>query len=174
MSRTFRQADYGVVKGISMAGSGCGPSAVASIAVNQDISVTPVDVAAWLYRNGYFSSAGTTRTGITKALDHYGFQSLYFTPEHKGGKDWRTAMELVKGSRKGDIWAISLVVGQANGGRDNLWTNGGHYLAITDYDPASDKVYVRDSGSRNRTGYYSSELLRHDTNALWVITKKAA
>ena len=54
MSRTFRQADYGVVKGISMAGSGCGPSAVASIAVNLDASVTPADAAAWFIQKRLF------------------------------------------------------------------------------------------------------------------------
>ena len=73
-------------------------------------------------------------------------------------------------SLKGDWWAIFLVVGTKNGGKDNLWTSGGHYLAITDLK--NGKLYVRDSGSKKRTGYYDPELLRYDTNVIWVIQKK--
>ena len=49
-------------------------------------------------------------------------------------------------------------------------TSGGHYLAITDLK--NGKLYVRDSGSKKRTGYYDPELLRYDTNVIWVIQKK--
>ena len=61
-------------------------------------------------------------------------------------------------------------MGTKNGGKDNLWTSGGHYLAITDLK--NGKLYVRDSGTKKRTGYYDPELLRYDTNVIWVIQKK--
>ena len=169
MSKTFRQADWGYVGGVSMASSGCGPSALASIVYNRDKGQNPAKVADWLRKNGYFSEAGTTRTGITRALAHYGFQCLYFTPEHMGGEEWTTAFELLKASREGKVWAILLVVGTRNGGKDNYWTNGGHFLSVTDYDPKSKMVYVRDSGSKGRTGYYDPGLLKYDTNAMWII-----
>lgn len=169
MSKTFNQADWGKVNGISMAASGCGPSSLASIIFNKDTSITPVKVAKWLYNKGYFYTSGTTRTGITAALNYYGFESIYYKPEHTGGAIWQEAMAKMKAA-KGDWWAIFLVVGTANGGKDNLWTSGGHYLAITDYKLG--KLYVRDSGSKHRTGYYDPESLRYDTNVIWIIRKK--
>lgn len=171
MSKTFNQADWGKVNGISMAASGCGPSSLASIIFNKDTSITPVKVAKWLYNKGYFYTSGTTRTGITAALNYYGFESIYYKPEHAGGAIWHEAMKKMKAA-KGDWWAIFLVVGTANGGKDNLWTSGGHYLAITDYKLG--KLYVRDSGSKHRTGYYDPESLRYDTNCIWFIRKKEA
>lgn len=171
MSKTFNQADWGKVNGISMAASGCGPSSLASIIFNKDTSTTPVKVAQWLYNKGYFYTSGTTRTGITAALNYYGFESIYYKPEHTGGAIWQEAMAKMKAA-KGDWWAIFLVVGTANGGKDNLWTSGGHYLAITDLK--NGKLYVRDSGSKHRTGYYDPESLRYDTNCIWFIRKKEA
>ena len=170
MSVTFDQTKEGYVNGVSMPASGCGACAVASIACNIKYT-TPKQVAAWLYSRGTFSSAGTTRAGITVALEHYGFKSTYYTPESGGGTSWKNAMNQMK-NLKGDWWAIFLVVGKKNGGKDNLWTSGGHYLAITDMK--NGKLYVRDSGARKRTGYYDPELLRYDTNVIWVIQKKAA
>ena len=170
MSVTFDQTKEGYVNGVSMSASGCGACAVASIACNIKY-ITPKQVAAWLYSRGAFSSAGTTRAGITVALEHYGFKSTYYTPESGGGTSWKNAMNQMK-NLKGDWWAIFLVVGKRNGGKDNLWTSGGHYLAITDM--RNGKLYVRDSGARKRTGYYDPELLRYDTNVIWVIQKKAA
>ena len=171
MSKTFKQNKYGTVNGISMANSGCGPTSVADIVHNKDATITPKKVAEWLYKKGYFSSAGTTRTGITEALKYYGFQSLYFTPEHTGKEGWNEAFELIKASRNSSVWAIFLVVGTKNGGKDNYWTNGGHYIAITDYNPETGKLYVRDPGARNLTGYVNPEKLRFDTNAMWIITR---
>jgi hypothetical protein len=77
----------------------------------------------------------------------------------------------MKASNEGKLWMILLVVGTRNGGKDNLWTNGGHFISVTDYDPKTGKVYVRDSGSRSRTGYYDHDTLIYDTNAMWVICK---
>ena len=168
MSVTFDQTKEGYVNGTSMPLAGCGPCSVASIACNISYT-TPKQVAAWLANRGAFGSSGTTRAGITVALDHYGFKSTYYTPEHTGGATWKKAMDQMK-SLKGDWWAIFLVVGTKNGGKNNLWTSGGHYLAITDLK--NGKLYVRDSGSKKRTGYYDPELLRYDTNVIWVIQKK--
>lgn len=169
MSKTFIQAEWGKVNGISMAASGCGPSSLASIIYNKDASMTPVKVARWLYNKGYFYTSGTTRAGITAALNYFGFDSVYYKPEHTGGAIWQEAMAKMKAA-KGDWWAIFLVVGTANGGKDNLWTSGGHFLAITDY--SNGKLYVRDSGSKHRTGYYDPDTLRYDTNCIWLIRKK--
>lgn len=168
MSVTFDQTKEGYVNGTSMPLAGCGPCSVASIACNISYT-TPKQVAAWLSGRGAFGSSGTTRAGVTVALDHYGFKSTYYTPEHSGGSSWKKAMDQMK-SLPGDWWAIFLVVGTKNGGKDNLWTSGGHYLAITDLK--NGKLYVRDSGSKKRTGYYDPELLRYDTNVIWVIQKK--
>ncbi len=169
MSKTFTQSQWGTVCGVSMAASGCGPCSLASIVYNSDTSITPAKTATWLHNAGVFSSAGTTRAGMTSGIQHYGFTCTYYKPEHTGGSVWNTAMNQIK-SATGDWWAIFLVVGTKNGGKDNLWTSGGHFIAITDYKDG--KLYVRDSGSRGRTGYYSPETLRYDTNCIWFIRKK--
>lgn len=171
MSKTFTQSQWGRVNGVSMAAAGCGPCSLAAIVYNLIMSITPKKTAEWLAEHGYFSSDGTTRTGMTAALNHYGFDTVYYKPEHQGGATWRAAMEKMKNA-KGDWWAIFLAVGKRNGAKDNLWTNGGHFLAITDY--RNGKLYVRDSGARGRTGYYDPETLRYDTNCIWFITKKTA
>lgn len=168
MSKTFKQGQWGTVRGVSMAAAGCGPSSLASIIYNKDTSITPAKVATWMYDNGYWSSAGSTRVGVTKALAHYGFQCLYFTPERTGNAEWKTAMELIKATRDGKCWAILMVVGTKNGGKDNYWTTGGHLISVTDYDPSTGKVYVRDPGARNRTGYHSPSELIYDCNAIWL------
>jgi hypothetical protein len=176
MSKTFLQANYGTIddgteKGISMANSGCGPTALADIIYNIDKDITPRKVAKWLYNNGYFSSAGTTRTGITRAIAKYDMQSLYYTPEHTGNTYWNDALQLLKASREASVWAVALAVGRSNGGKDNYWTSGGHFIAITDYDATSGKIYVRDPANR-RTGYQDPDQLKYDCNCMWIITRK--
>lgn len=171
MSKTFTQSEWGRVGGISMTACGCGPCSSAAIIYNKDTSINPRKTAEWLYDHGHFYSSGTTRSGISALLRAYGFEVDYYTPEHQGGTSWKNAIEKLKNAKE-ELWAIFLVVGKSNGGRDNLWTSGGHFLAITDYSKG--KLYVRDSGARGRTGYYDPETLRYDTNCIWIIRKKDA
>ena len=169
MSKTFKQVEWGTVKGVSMPISGCGPCSLACITYNLDSGINPRKTATWLYDKGVFSSDGTTRSGMTLGIQHYGFESTYYKPEHTGGSIWKTVLNRMKNA-KGDWWAIMLVVGRKNGGKDNLWTSGGHFISVTDYKDG--KLYVRDSGQRGRTGYYDPETLRYDTNCVWFIQKK--
>ena len=171
MSRTFLQKDFGTVRGVSMAAAGCGPTAVADIAYNFHRNLTPADVARWLYDRADFGPNGTTRTGITDALGHYGLQSLYATPEHTGNAEWDFFISLFEKFRDFACWGIVLAVGRKNGGRDDFWTSGGHYLAITDYDPNTKRIYVRDPAGRH-TGYFSPSQLKYDCNAMWFICKQ--
>ena len=171
MSKTFLQRDWGTIKGISMANAGCGPTAIADIVFNINENITPAKVASWMADRGYFINGGSTRIGVSKTLDHYGFQFLYFTPEHTGNKEWAEAYDLTKNTRMHDCWAIALAVGEKNGGKDNFWTNGGHFIAITDYDPTTKRIYVRDPAGR-RTGYHDADKLKLDCNAFWYIMKK--
>ena len=39
-------------------------------------------------------------------------------------------------------------------------------------DLKNGKLYIRDSGARNNTGYFNPEKLRYDTNVIWIIRKK--
>lgn len=170
MSKTFKQGNYNPVHGISMKLSGCGPCASASVLCNLDGSINPVKVANWLYDHGHFYSSGTTRAGITDVLQKHGMEVLgYYKPEHQGGTAWKQAMAKMQ-SLSGDWWALFLTVGKSNGAKDNFWTSGGHYLSATDLK--NGKLYMRDSGARNNTGYFDPEKLRYDTNVIWIIRKK--
>lgn len=169
MSKTFKQAQWGTVHGISMKASGCGPCASASIICNAE-NTDPVKIANWLYDRGYFFESGTSRAGITDVLQKHGLEVIgYFLPEHQGGSSWRKAMDLIK-SLDEDWWGVFLTVGTSDGAKDNFWTYGGHYLSITDYK--NGKLYVRDSGARDNTGYFDPEKLRYDTNVIWIVRKK--
>lgn len=86
MSKTFLQKEWGTVKGISMLNSGCGPTSIADIVYNIDTGITPAKVAKWMAAQGYFMQSGSTRLGVSKTLDKYGLQYLYFTPEHTGNE----------------------------------------------------------------------------------------
>jgi len=171
MSKTFLQKDWGTVKGISMANAGCGPTAIADIVYNVDKDITPAKVASWMASNKFFIQGGSTRIGISRTLTKYGFQYLYFTPEHTGNEEWKFAFDFIKNSREHECWAILLTVGMKNGGKDNKWTYSGHFIAVTDYDPETGKLYVRDPAGKN-TGYHDPNTLKYDTNALWVICKQ--
>ena len=170
MSYTFLQANYGTINGISMTNAGCGPTAIADIVYNIDKTITPKKVAVWMNGKGYFGADGSTRRGVSETLTKYGFQYLYFTPEHTGNESWEMFFDLIKNSRDHACWAIALAVGTKNGGRSNKWTYGGHFIAITDFDPKTGKIYVRDPAGKN-TGYHDPATLKYCCNAIWFITK---
>ena len=72
MSKTFIQSQWGTVCGVNMGISGCGPSSLACITYNIDTGINPKKTGTWLYNAGVFSSAGTTRAGMTSGLQHMG------------------------------------------------------------------------------------------------------
>ena len=77
---TFRQADsrWGSLPysraPYYMSGTGCGPTACASIIYNIKRDITPITTRAYMINNGYcITGNGTAAAGITNCLKHYGY-----------------------------------------------------------------------------------------------------
>lgn len=153
MSKTFRQNDsrWGnfvyTRGGSTMAHAGCGPTSLAEIICNNPkyADITPLDVAKWLKKNGY-NVQGTTWEGIKACLEHYGFKVA--SPD--------TMQRLFELLEKGQYkWGILNFKAGSRGGV--TWTNGGHYVAFSDYNQKNgdDLLYTRDPGQRHNDGWHS-------------------
>lgn len=148
--------------GLWIRSSGCGPSAVAVCIANLTGKwVTPVDVAAWAYQNGYYSSAGSVHGGIPAMARHWGLQC-------KGlGTDGTAIKRSLKEGKP--------VVGLMGPG---YFTGGGHFITLLEIDK-NDKVLVADVGSRKRSerkydlSYVIGQSKAADAGGpFWSISKK--
>ena len=110
--------------GDTMAGSGCGPTAVANI-----VHQLPTTVADYIEGiGGTVPGSGTIWSFIDTALDHYGYNgqqlnggSLYGTRGSSAEQRWKSAM------LTGKYYAVLLM-------GPGVFTRGGHYITITQYD----------------------------------------
>lgn len=156
MSKTFRQFDARWKnKGYPrkpdlMLGSGCGPTAVADLIVNNAPykKKTPNHVRKWMVKHGYaIPGQGTLWDGIDAALKHYGF----VVRRHDNMQTFFKEM-----SKKG-VRGIILFVSGTKGGV--TWTTSGHFVAVTDYRTIGGKhdLYTRDPGPRCHDGWHRYE-----------------
>ena len=128
--------------GDTMAGSGCGPTAVANI-----VHQLPTTVADYIESiGGTVPGSGTIWSFIDTALDHYGYNgqqlnggSLYGTRGSSAEQRWKQAM------LTGKYYAILLM-------GPGVFTRGGHYITITQYD--GNRCYVHDPASAARDGWH--------------------
>lgn len=128
--------------GDTMAGSGCGPTAVANI-----VHQLPTTVADYIEGiGGTVPGSGTIWSFIDTALDHYGYNgqqlnggSLYGTRGSSTEQRWKNAM------LTGKYYAILLM-------GPGVFTRGGHYITITQYD--GNRCYVHDPASAARDGWH--------------------
>ena len=128
--------------GDTMAGSGCGPTAVANI-----VHQLPTTVADYIEGiGGTVPGSGTIWSFIDTALDHYGYNgqqlnggSLYGTRGSSAEQRWKSAM------LTGKYYAVLLM-------GPGVFTRGGHYITITQYD--GNRCYVHDPASAARDGWH--------------------
>lgn len=132
----------------SMATAGCGPTSVAMLAYAVDGKTTPWDVAKFMQKNGYaIRNNGTAWSGIPAAMKHFGLQNV---------KNVASMEDVFSYLSKG-YCAVFLFKAGSRGGI--TWTTSGHYVAVTGYkvENGKHKLYTRDSGGRNHTGWYCYE-----------------
>ncbi|QNM08056.1 peptidoglycan-binding protein [Wansuia hejianensis] len=128
--------------GDTMAGSGCGPTAVANI-----VQQMPTEVAKYIEsKGGTVSGHGTIWSYIDVALDHFGYNgrqlngtSLYGVQGSAAETTWKNAMWA------GNHYGILLM-------GPGVFTKGGHYITITEYD--GNRCYVHDPASAARDGWH--------------------
>lgn len=177
MSKTFKQyvkpwgpKYYRATKrGTSTyAGSGCGPSAMASIYQNYSESATPETTGEWLMDNGYATDGyGTVHAGINKFFEKRGIGCKWLTASVGSiyGKKGTTYEDAFKNHIKKDNFGIILF-------GHGTFTSSGHYISITAYDQKTKKYYLRDSGARDKDGWYSWSAFEKQIKHLWIINNK--
>lgn len=156
-SKIYRQADsrWGSLpyptKRYSFAGNGCGCCACTHVIIELEKykNYTPANVRPYMVGQGFATYGnGTTWAGITKTLQHYGFNVINHATMNSL---WETLEK-----RKHKLGVI-LFRGGSRGGV--TWTSGGHYVAFTDYKKVGNKhyLYCKDSGGRHHDGWYCYE-----------------
>ena len=160
-------------KNSSFAGNGCGCVACTHLLIERVKykNYTPETVRKYMVSQGFaVSGKGTTWAGITKTLEHYGYQVTHIGEKDPMSKAWK---ELDKGNRIG----IILFLG-GSGPDGTVWTAGGHYVAFTSYKKTSDgkhKMYMKDSGARNHDGwYYYEKSMKGRVYQMWIVENKDA
>lgn len=133
----FNQADAAWNdNGYQIKSSGCGPTAMAlCISSLTGNWVTPVDTAAWAYKQGYYSTAGASHEMIPALAEKYKLNC-------KGlGKDLSKIRKALK--EKHPVVALM---------GPGYFTKKGHFIVLVGIDE-NDQVTVADVGSRQRTSY---------------------
>lgn len=135
----------------TMASSGCGCCSVTHCAIEQPEywSLTPEDVQPYMKQfatHGW----GTTRTGITKGLLHYGYECVYTPSIKKLSSVWKRLKE------GHNVGILLFTKGERNG---VSFTSGGHYIAFYDYKKENGKHWFRlkDSNYRHNDGWFCFE-----------------
>ena len=175
----FKQADsrWGSkpypTRDCTMSGAGCGCVACTHIVIEQDRykNYTPENLRTWMVNQGFaIRNQGTTWSGITKTLQHFGYTVTHIGISDPMSKAWA---ELNKGNRIG----IILFKG-GRGPNGTVWTASGHYVAFTDYKVVDGKhyFYTKDSGGRNhdsvKYGYYSYEnSMKGVVYQMWIVQR---
>lgn len=127
---------------------GCCPTSCADIIYEINKEITPEITSNWLLKNGYIlKNQGTVWGGIKQCIEHFGMKcdmlntkNLYGYTNTTTEKKWRENI------RSKGYYGI-LLMGKGN------FTNGGHYIVISDYD-SKKGYYVLDPASSKRTGWH--------------------
>lgn len=157
-------------KSYKFASNGCGCCAVTHCAIEIDKykNYTPADVRKYMVQFAT-QGHGTLWSGITKGLEHYGYNV------HWSQKDSMTDIwKVLKTSLKRGV----LLMGSSRGGSKRiLWTTSGHYICFVDwkYENGDYWFYIKDSGGRwkdgKRDGWFSyKQHLKGDVRQVWVCT----
>ena len=170
-SKIYRQADsrWGSLpyptKAYSFAGNGCGCCAVLHCAIEQEKykDLTPADARKFMV-NYATKGNGTLWSGITKGLEHYGYNVHW-----KQSDSMSDIFNVLKNSLKRGV----ILFGSTLGPDGTCWTTGGHYIAFVNYRIKDGKhqFYLKDSGGRKNDGWYTYEKsMRGDVKNVWICT----
>lgn len=176
-SKIYRQADsrWGNLpyptKSYRFASNGCGCCACTHniIEIPKYANYTPANVRPYMVGQGFATKGhGTTWNGITKTLQHYGFEVA-----HPGISSSMTpAWNYLNKSGAPKQGVLLFRAGVKGGVR---WTSGGHYVAFLNYKVQNGKhyFYTKDSGGRHHDGWYCYETtMRGLLPQIWIVTKK--
>lgn len=170
--KVYKQADsrWGSLpyptKAYKFASNGCGCCSVTHCAIEIDKykNYTPADVRKYMVQFAT-QGHGTTWAGITKGLQNYGY-NVHWNQKDSMSDIWK----VLKTSLKRGV----ILFGSSKGGTAKItWTTGGHYIAFVDwkYENGDYWFYLKDSGGRNHTGWYSyKKHMAGDVRNVWICT----
>lgn len=170
-SKIYRQADsrWGSLpyptKAYSFAGNACGACAVLHCVIEQDKykDMTPKDIRPYMVQYATKGN-GTLWSGITKGLEHYGYNVHW-----RQSDSMADIYKVLKNSLKRGV----ILFGSDIGPDGTVWTRSGHYIAFVDYRirDGRHEFYLKDSGGRCHDGWYSYEKsMRGDVRNVWICT----
>lgn len=179
--KVYKQADsrWGSLpyptKAYKFASNGCGCCSVTHciIEIPAYANLTPKDVQKYMVQFAT-KGHGTLWKGITQGLEHETYKSAlekFGYNVHWNEKDsMSTIWKVLKTSLKRGV----ILFGSSKGGTSKItWTTGGHYIAFLDwkYENGDYWFYLKDSGGRNHTGWYSyKKHMAGDVRNVWICT----
>lgn len=179
--KVYKQADsrWGSLpyptKAYKFASNGCGCCSVTHciIEIPAYANLTPKDVQKYMVQFAT-KGHGTLWKGITQGLEHETYKSTlekFGYNVHWNEKDsMSTIWKVLKTSLKRGV----ILFGSSKGGTAKItWTTGGHYIAFLDwkYENGDYWFYLKDSGGRNHTGWYSyKKHMAGDVRNVWICT----
>lgn len=142
--KSYKQADYGVVGGVSMKDAACGPTSMAMVLSsarcgNQDVS--PAAVASLARSKNLWSSAGASWSMFKTIAPNYGLNPDYiqqldissdaikFRQTGVASSKINTVLEAI--GRRDPV--IFLIHGINQSGMDTKFTRGGHFIVVDGY-----------------------------------------
>ena len=146
-----RYSFVGRGKYTTMANGGCGPTALANVAAQNGISITPDRVANMAATSGYTSDGGSNARLFNEGAARIGLRS---TPIGKGG----LASALAKGSK---------IVLAGKGASNGIYTNAGHIISARGLDRRGNAI-VDDPLRKKSISVPINRLAKGMTNA-WSI-----
>lgn len=172
-STIFRQGDARwsnlpyPTTGSTFGDNGCGCCACAHVVIEKEKykDYTPKTLRKYMVKEGFaVPGQGTLWSGITKTLEHYGFEVVKPDISKSMDEAWK---ELNKGNRAG----VLLFSAGSRGG--TTWTTSGHYVAFIKYKVEDGKhwFYTKDSGFRHNDGWhcYEDEMM-YLLPQMWIVT----
>lgn len=179
--KVYKQADsrWGSLpyptKAYKFASNGCGCCSVTHciIEIPAYANLTPKDVRKYMVQFAT-KGHGTLWKGITQGLEHETYKTTlekFGYNVHWNEKDsMSTIWKVLKTSLKRGV----ILFGSSKGGTSKItWTTGGHYIAFLDwkYENGDYWFYLKDSGGRNHTGWYSyKKHMAGDVRNVWICT----
>lgn len=138
--------------------SGCGPTCLSMVivALTGKNQYTPTAIADFATQNGYY----VAETGTAWALFSEGAGKLGLKSRTIG----KNEDEMTRALDKGEMLILSMGPG--------IFTTGGHYIVIYDYNESTGEFLVKDPNSIIRTNTtYKLETFRDQIKNIWAISK---
>lgn len=145
--------------------NGCGCCAVTHNAIELENfkNYTPADVRKYMVQFAT-KGHGTLWSGITKGLEHYGFNVHW-----NQNDSMTTIFKILSTSLKKGV----ILFGSTKGPDGTVWAANGHYIGFEDYKVQGGKhwFFLKDSGGRHRDKWWCYERsMRGDVRNVWICT----